>query len=357
MTDSQHSQISSSSVSSCEVKTPRDESVGSIKELMFNMSTGEIDYVVLKVNEGFLNLGSKLLALPFESFEFNTAQEDVVIVKESKETLENAPGFNSDNWPSGPQAEFLHSMRSYYSEKTRSLNGRYDHMNRSFFNEGDTFDTNRNNSNSDRNTFDTNNSTSDRNTFDSDRNRFESDGNSFGSDRTTSDSDRNIFGLDRNISDSNRNTFDLDSDRPTRDSDRTNSDTNRNTFDLDSDRNSADSDQNIFGSDRNTTDSDRNIFGTDRNTSDTNRNSFDSDGNTFDSGRNTSESDRSLFDLDSERQTSDSDRNTFDSESDRTRYDSDRNTNQDRRSGEGSFDQDDRNDSESDLRRDGKPLL
>lgn len=140
MTTSHHSQISCSTATSCKVKTPRDESVGSIKEFMINTSTGEVDYVVLKVDEGFLNLGSKLLALPFESFEFNTAQEDVVIVKESKETLENAPGFDDSNWPSGPQPEFLHSMRTYYSEESRSLNGRYDRQNRIFLDEGDRFD-------------------------------------------------------------------------------------------------------------------------------------------------------------------------------------------------------------------------
>jgi hypothetical protein len=122
------------------VKTPRDESVGSIKEFMINVHSGKVDYVVLKVDEGFLNLGSKLLALPFESFEFNTAQEDVVIVKETKETLENAPGFDSDNWPSGPQAEFLHSMRTYYSQESRSLYGRYDHENESFFAQDDLLD-------------------------------------------------------------------------------------------------------------------------------------------------------------------------------------------------------------------------
>jgi hypothetical protein len=141
MTSSHHSQISSTTATSSDVRTPRDESVGSIKDLMFNTSSGKIDYVVLKVDEGFLNLGSKLLALPFESFEFNTAQDDVVIVKESRETLENAPGFDEDNWPSGPQSEFLHSMRSYYSEESRSLYGRYDNENNSFYDEGDRFDT------------------------------------------------------------------------------------------------------------------------------------------------------------------------------------------------------------------------
>ncbi|GAA0881285.1 hypothetical protein GCM10009119_42550 [Algoriphagus jejuensis] len=107
---------------------------------MINTHSGKVDYVVLKVDEGFLNLGSKLLALPFEAFEFDTAQEDVVIVKETKESLQNAPGFDSDNWPSGPQAEFLHTMRSYYAEESRSLHGRYDHVNRSFYDNDDRFD-------------------------------------------------------------------------------------------------------------------------------------------------------------------------------------------------------------------------
>lgn len=142
MNDSNNFQISCANIVSRNVKTARDESVGSIKDIMINTSTGEVDYVVLKVDEGFLNLGSKLLALPFESFEFNPVQDDVVIVKEVKETLENAPGFDNDNWPSGPQAEFLHTMRSYYSEEARSLSGRYDHANRSFYNNEDRLDAN-----------------------------------------------------------------------------------------------------------------------------------------------------------------------------------------------------------------------
>ncbi len=135
-----YSQVSCSTASSCTVKTARDEPVGSIKDIMINATSGKVDYVVLKVDEGFLNLGSKLLALPFESFEFNPAQDDVVIVKELKETLEKAPGFDNDNWPSGPQAEFLHDMRTYYSAESRSLYGRYDHENQTFFGGDDPLD-------------------------------------------------------------------------------------------------------------------------------------------------------------------------------------------------------------------------
>ncbi|MEB2774221.1 PRC-barrel domain-containing protein [Algoriphagus sp. D3-2-R+10] len=141
MNISNNAQISCKDAISCNVKTARDESVGSIKDIMINTSSGQVDYVVLKVDEGFLNLGSKLLALPFESFEFNPAQDDVVIVKEIKETLEEAPGFDSNEWPSGPQTEFIHNMRTYYSEEPRSLYGRYDEENKSFFNDEDRLDT------------------------------------------------------------------------------------------------------------------------------------------------------------------------------------------------------------------------
>ena len=139
MNTQNHSQISCSTAFSCTVRTQLDESVGSIKEFMINTRTGEVDYVVLKVDEGFLNLGSKLLALPFEAFDFDSEEDGVIMVMESKETLENAPGFDQDDWPSGPQTDFLHTMRTYYSEEDRSLYGRYDHENRSYFGDDSSF--------------------------------------------------------------------------------------------------------------------------------------------------------------------------------------------------------------------------
>lgn len=140
MTTTINPQISASTAIDRKVKTARDETVGTIKDLMINTTTRQIDYVVLKVDDGFLNLGSKLLALPLESFNLHPAQEDVVIVSETKETLENAPGFNNDSWPTGPQSEFLHTMRTYYSEEPRSLYGRYDQVNRAYYSDEDRFD-------------------------------------------------------------------------------------------------------------------------------------------------------------------------------------------------------------------------
>lgn len=141
MTTTHHSQIRCSTVFASTVETARGESVGSINEFMTNIDTGEVDYVVLEVNQGFLNLGSKLLALPFESFDFSRAEQDgIITVKETKATLENAPGFEGDAWPSGPQPEFVHSIRSYFSGESRSLEGRYNHQSRTIHSEGDPFD-------------------------------------------------------------------------------------------------------------------------------------------------------------------------------------------------------------------------
>jgi sporulation protein YlmC with PRC-barrel domain len=141
MTTTHHSQVRCSTVFSSTVETAIGESVGSINEFMTNIDTGEVDYVVLEVDQGFLNLGSKLLALPFESFDFSRAERDgIITVKETKKTLENAPGFEGNAWPSGPQPEFVHSIRSYFSGESRSLEGRYNHQSRTIHSEGDPFD-------------------------------------------------------------------------------------------------------------------------------------------------------------------------------------------------------------------------
>ncbi|MBS9525621.1 PRC-barrel domain-containing protein [Litoribacter ruber] len=109
--------VSSSDVVGTDVRNLQDESVGSIDHLMFYSETGEIAYAVLKVNTGFLNMDSKYFAIPWRALSFTRASssgEDVITLDVDKEKLENAPGYDTDNPPLGPQTEFVNEIHHYY---------------------------------------------------------------------------------------------------------------------------------------------------------------------------------------------------------------------------------------------------
>ena len=116
--------ISASSVQGSEVRTPSDEGIGEIKDIMIDVSTGEISYAVLSVSTGFLNLESKYFAvawgaLNFDRYRADTYGENVITLDVSKERLENSPGFDKDNWPTHPDSTFIDSVNSYYGIKGR----------------------------------------------------------------------------------------------------------------------------------------------------------------------------------------------------------------------------------------------
>lgn len=69
--------LKTSDVKGVTVKNPADETVGEIKEIMIDTTTGEAAYVALSINTGFLNLGSKYFAVPWEALKFDTVQDDV----------------------------------------------------------------------------------------------------------------------------------------------------------------------------------------------------------------------------------------------------------------------------------------
>lgn len=119
--------LRSSDLNSRNVRNLRDEDIGSIKDVIL-YPDGEVAYVVLSVSTGFLNMDSKYFAIPWESLSFTRAErtgEDLVTLDVEKEKLENAPGFNDDNWPSGPQTDFVNSIHKHYGTTSRRREGRF----------------------------------------------------------------------------------------------------------------------------------------------------------------------------------------------------------------------------------------
>lgn len=114
--------LSSSSITGTNVRNLKDEDIGSIKDIMLYTDTGEVAYAVLSVNSGFLNMGSKFFAIPWEALSFVRAArsgEDVITLDVDKDKLENSPGFDKDNWPMTAQEEVISSAYKYYGVPMR----------------------------------------------------------------------------------------------------------------------------------------------------------------------------------------------------------------------------------------------
>jgi sporulation protein YlmC with PRC-barrel domain len=99
-----------------EVYNMANESLGTIKELMIDMSSGMINYAVLSYG-GFLGMGDRLFAVPWRALTLDTANKRFML-SATREQLKNAPGFDKDHWPSMADTVWASSVHNFYSVKT-----------------------------------------------------------------------------------------------------------------------------------------------------------------------------------------------------------------------------------------------
>ena len=113
--------LSSSSITGTNVTNPKGENLGTIKDLMIDTQNGTVNYAVLSYG-GFLGLGDKLFAVPFEAFSVNETTETFVL-SVSQDVLKSAPGFDKNNWPKTSDTAFWNSLYSHYGVKRRPFVG------------------------------------------------------------------------------------------------------------------------------------------------------------------------------------------------------------------------------------------
>jgi sporulation protein YlmC with PRC-barrel domain len=89
--------LSASSLSSDDVCNPEGQDLGSVKDLMINLDAGRVEYAVVQFG-GFLGMGSKYFAIPFDCFSLDTGKKCLVL-NTPKDTLKQAKGFDPENWP------------------------------------------------------------------------------------------------------------------------------------------------------------------------------------------------------------------------------------------------------------------
>ena len=104
--------LSSSSITGNSVRNGNGDDLGKVEDLMIDTATGEVSYAVISFG-GFLGLGDKLFAVPLQAMTVDTENHEFVL-NESKERLENAPGFDKDEWPAAANTQWREQVQSYY---------------------------------------------------------------------------------------------------------------------------------------------------------------------------------------------------------------------------------------------------
>src|SRR6202161_4019535 len=84
------------------VVNAQNEDLGKIEDLVLDAGAGRIAYAVLSFG-GFLGMGEKYFAIPWNACHFNL-KENRVVLNVDKKLLENAPGFRSEEHTSELQS-------------------------------------------------------------------------------------------------------------------------------------------------------------------------------------------------------------------------------------------------------------
>lgn len=107
--------LSASTLKGDKVVNHQGEDLGKIEELMVDLDHGRIAYAFLSFG-GFLGMGDKLFAIPWQAFSVDTAQKRLIL-NAKKELLEKATGFDKSNWPNMADPAWGSNLFAYYGYK------------------------------------------------------------------------------------------------------------------------------------------------------------------------------------------------------------------------------------------------
>ena len=105
--------VSAGSMTGGSVRNLSNEDLGNVQEIMLDVNEGSIAYAVLSFG-GFLGMGDKLFAVPWKALTLVQGQEHFLLDVD-KEVLEDAPGFEKDNWPDFSDPTWGQGIHDHYA--------------------------------------------------------------------------------------------------------------------------------------------------------------------------------------------------------------------------------------------------
>lgn len=101
-----------SSLCGAKVINKAGKKLGKIEDFVVDLTTGRIAYAVLSFG-GFLSTGDKLFAIPINALKLDLDKESFIL-DVYKERLEDAPGFDKNNWPDMADPEWGIKVHSFF---------------------------------------------------------------------------------------------------------------------------------------------------------------------------------------------------------------------------------------------------
>ena len=104
--------VSASTLTGYRVRSPENDDLGTIEEIMIDPRSGRLAFAVLCFG-GALGLGDKLFAIPWNLLRLDTDERVLVLVCEC-ERLHGAPAFDQDDWPDFGDESWERQIHDYY---------------------------------------------------------------------------------------------------------------------------------------------------------------------------------------------------------------------------------------------------
>ena len=104
--------LAASTLAGDQVQNSAGEDLGKVDEIMIDIPAGKVAYAVLSFG-GFLGMGNKLFAVPWNALKLDEDKKHFILDVDKKK-LENAPGFDKDNWPDMADTSWGTRIFSYY---------------------------------------------------------------------------------------------------------------------------------------------------------------------------------------------------------------------------------------------------
>jgi sporulation protein YlmC with PRC-barrel domain len=125
------SNVRASQLIGMSIQNPQGKNVGQINDLVVDTMTGKIRYAAVTYG-GFLGIGNKMFAVPFEAFKTkvdpNDNDETVLMLDVTQQQLEGSVGFDESSWPDFADVKFTTELDTRYkvNRDTHERSGKVD---------------------------------------------------------------------------------------------------------------------------------------------------------------------------------------------------------------------------------------